>query len=368
LFAKQVIDFPFEDETIMIDILPLIKELTSAPGISGYEAGVRPIIEKAWKPFTDELTVSRLGSLHGFQKGTGKEPRPGIMVATHMDAIGLMVSAVIDGFLRLSSIGGIDVRVLPGQIVTVYGRKELPGLIVPTPARLQPSNVLGGSVPLEYLLVDVGLLPDEVSQLVRVGDLVSFAQQPFEVGGEAVVGHTLDDRACIAALTSCLDLLHDRPHLWDVWAVATVQEEVTMAGALTSAYQIHPSLCLTIDVTFGREPKSPSYLSFPVGEGPTLMLGPITHPYLNKVMQELAERLEIPLTMEPAPRYSATDSDAMQIVAEGIPNVILGVPLRYMHTPVEMVKVKDLTRVARLAAEFIAQLDESFMDRLAWED
>ena len=352
----------------MTDILPLIKDLISAPGISGYESGVRPIIEQAWKPFTDELSVSRLGSLHGLQKGTGKEPRPSILVAAHMDAIGFMVNAIVDGFLRLTSIGGIDVRVLPGQLVTVYGRKELPGMIVPTPARLLPSNVQGGSVPLEYLLVDVGLLPEEVVKLVRVGDLVAFAQLPLELGEDVLVGHTLDDRASVAALTECLEMLHTRPHPWDVWAVATVQEEVTTAGAFTSAFQLHPSICLTIDVTFGREPKSPSHLSFPMGEGPTLMWGPITHPFLYKTVKELAERMEIPVTVEPAARYSATDSDAMLVVAEGIPNIILGVPLRYMHTPVEMVKVKDLTRVARLAAEFITQLDENFMERLSWED
>jgi len=352
----------------MTELLPLLKELISAPGISGYEGGVRPIIEKAWAPFTDSLSVSRLGSLHGLQKGTGSEPRPSILLAAHMDAIGLMVNAIVDGFLRITSIGGIDVRVLPGQLVTVHGRKDLPGMIVATPARLLPAAVQGGVVPLEYLLVDVGLLPADVQALVRVGDPVSFAQEPFEAGGETLVGHTLDDRAAVAALTSCLELLHARPHVWDVWAVATVQEEVTTAGAFTSAFQLHPSLCLTMDVTFGREPKTPHPVSFPLGEGPTLMWGPVAHPYLYKVIKELAEKLEIPLAMEPAPRYSATDTDAMVVVAEGIPNLILGIPLRYMHTPVEMIKVKDLERVSRLAAEFIVQLDEHFMDKLTWED
>ena len=129
----------------MTELLPFLKELISAPGISGYEAGVRPIIEKAWGPITDQLSISRLGSLHGLQKGTGSEPRPSIMVATHMDAIGLMVNAIIDGFLRVIAIGGIDVRVLPGQMVTVHGRQELPGMIVPTPARLLPARCAGGS-------------------------------------------------------------------------------------------------------------------------------------------------------------------------------------------------------------------------------
>jgi endoglucanase len=352
----------------MTELLPFLNELISAPGISGYEAGVRPIIEKAWEPITDKLSTSRLGSLHGLQKGTGPEPRPSIMIAAHMDAIGLMVNAIVDGFLRVSSIGGIDVRVLPGQMVTVHGRQELPGMIVPTPARLLPFNMQSGVVPLEYLLVDVGLLPDEVARLVRIGDIVSFAQPPFETGGETLVGHTLDNRAAVAALTYCLEMLNTRPHVWDIWAVASVQEEITTAGALTSAFQLHPSLCVSIDVTFGSEPSSPGHLTFPMGKGPTLVWGPVVHPFLYKTFKELAERLEIPFSVEPTPRFTATDSDAMQVVAEGIPNIVVGIPLRYMHTPVEMVMLKDITRVGRLVAEFIAQLDENFMDKLTWDD
>ncbi len=352
----------------MTEIITLLKDMLSAPGISGYESGVRPIIERAWQPLTDSLTVSRMGSLHGLQRGIAGEPRPGILVAAHMDAIGLMVNAVVDGFLRITSIGGVDVRVLPGQMVTVHARQNLPGMIVATPPRLLPSNIQNGIVPLEYLLVDVGLLPDEVRSLVRVGDPVSFAQQPFEAGGDTLVGHSLDDRASVAALTQCLEFLRNRPHDWDIWAVATAQEEITIAGGLTSAFQLHPSLCLTLDVTYGKEPKSSGPPSFPLGSGPTLMWGPIAHPVLYQTLKELADRLEIPFSIEPAPRYSGTDSDLMQVVAEGIPNIVLGIPLRYMHTPVEMVMLKDLTRAARLAAEFIAQLDTSFLEKLVWED
>jgi putative aminopeptidase FrvX len=352
----------------MSDITSLLIELISAAGISGYESGVRPIIEKAWRPFTDDLSVSRLGSLHGLQKGTGKTPRPSILVAAHMDAIGLMVNANLEGFLRVTSIGGIDPRVLPGQLVTVHGRQDLPGIIVQPPERLLPLKVRSGAVPLEYLLVDVGLHPSEVASLVRVGDLVSFAQAPFEAGGESMVGHSLDDRASVAALTQILEILHSRPHAWDVWAVATAQEETTYGGAMTSAFALHPSLCIAIDVTFGSEPKSPSHLTFALGEGPTIMWGSIVHPSLYKKIKELAEQLEIPCSMETTPRYSGTDSDVMQVIAEGIPNLVLGIPLRYMHTPVEMVVMKDINRVARLAAEFIAQLDEDFIEKLTWDD
>jgi putative aminopeptidase FrvX len=352
----------------MIELLPFLKELISAPGISGYESSVCPLIEKAWEPITDKLSVSKLGSLHGYQQGSGSEPRQSILVAVHMDAIGLMVNAIIDGFLRVITIGGIDARVLPGQMVTVHGRRDLAGMIVATPARLLPPSVQNRAVPLEYLLVDVGLLPEEVADLVRVGDPISFAQPPFETAGETLVGHTLDNRASIASLTHCLEILRTRQHVWDVWAVATVQEEVTYAGAFTSAFQLHPSLAVSIDVTFGSDPTSPNHLTFPMGKGPTLMWGPIVHPFLYKTIRRIAEQLEIPLSIEPAARYSATDSDAMVLVAEGIPNLVIGIPLRYMHTPVEMVALKDITRAGRLVAEFIAQLDENFMDKLTWDD
>ena len=352
----------------MTDIVNFLKELISAPGISGYEAGVSPLIEKAWEGLTDKMSFSKLGSLHGFKQGIGREPRQSILVAAHMDAIGLMVNAIVDGFLRITYVGGIDVRVLPGQMVTVHGRKALPGMIVATPARLLPANIRSDAMPLEYLLVDLGLLPDEAANLVRVGDPVSFAQDPIEAGEEMMAGHSLDNRASVAALTHCLEVLKTRPHTWDVWAVATAQEEHNLGGGLTSAFQLHPSLCVSIDTTFGREPSSPNHQTFELGKGPTLMWGPNVHPFLYKSVKELAERLEIPFSVEATPLHSGTDSVAMQTVAEGIPNIVIGIPLRYMHTPVEMVALKDVTRAGRLVAEFIAQMDEDFMDKLTWDD
>ena len=352
----------------MTEILPFLKQLISAPGLSGDEAPVRRLVEEAWRPLTEELHLSRLGSLHGLRRGIAPEPRPSLMLAAHMDAIGLMVTGLVDGFLRLTHVGGLDPRVLPGQLVKVHGREDLPGIIVQPPAHLLPAEIGRDPAPLEYLLVDVGLLPRQVERLVRVGDLVSFAQPPLELSEDYLAGHSLDNRASVAALTHCLMALQGRPLKWDVWAVATVQEEVTLGGALTSAYQLRPSLAVAIDVTFASSPGSPAHLSFPFGKGPTLGWGPTIHPALQKAFKDLAEQLEIPYKLELMPRSSGTDADALQIAAEGIPTMVLGIPLRYMHTPVEMVAMKDITRAGRLMAEFAAGLDEKFMDRLVWDD
>jgi endoglucanase len=150
--------------------------------------------------------------------------------------------------------------------------------------------------------------------------------------------------------------------------VASTQEEVTLGGAYTSTFQIRPSLAVAIDVTFGSGPGSPSHLTYPFGKGPTLVWGPNIHPYLHKSFQELADRLEIPYAIEITPRHSGTDAFAMQVVAEGVPCMVLGIPLRYMHTPVEMVSLKDIERCGRLLAEFIAQLDLDYVSKITWED
>jgi endoglucanase len=285
-----------------------------------------------------------------------------------MDAIGLMVSAVNAGFLHLVAIGGIDHRVLPGQLVTVHGRKDLPGVIVQPPARLLPEEANSGPVDLEYLLVDTGLSPREVERQVRPGDLVSFAQEPLELGEDVISGHSLDNRASVAAVTECLRLLQERNHSWDVWVVASVQEEETLGGALTSAFEIRPSLAVAIDVTFGKSPGANDYKTFPMGKGPTLGLGPNIHPRLHRQFKELADQLEIPYAVEVMPHHSGTDAYALQIAAEGIPTMVVSIPLRYMHTPVEMIMLKDIQRAGRLLAEFITHLTLETMASFTWDD
>lgn len=351
----------------MTDILPFLKKLISAPGLSGHEASIRDIIAETWQPLADEISVGRLGSLHALKRGTLPEPRPSLLIATHMDAIGLMVTSLVGEFLHVAEVGGIDARVLPGQLVTVHGREELPGMVVQPPAFLLPPDERNGPVTLSNLLIDTGLSAQEVSRLVRVGDLVSFAQTPIELGKDTLAGHSLDNRASVSALTVCLEYLQNRRLNWDLWAVASTQEEETLGGAATSAFQLRPSLAIALDVTFASSPGTPSHRAFEMGGGIPLAIGPNIHPFLHKAFKELAERLEIPCKAEVTGAHSGTDAYAMQVAAEGIPTMVISIPLRYMHTPVEMVSVKDIGRAGRLLAEFAVYLDAEYMDKLVWE-
>jgi endoglucanase len=340
----------------MTDILPFLKSLISAAGLSAYEDPVLQLIKKEWAPLVDEISTSRIGSLQGLKRGTARGKRPAIMIATHMDAIGLMVTRIVEGVLQIEEIGGVDARILPGTPVLVHGRRALPGVVAIPPMRALPEDKRDGPVGLRNLIVDVGLSPATVLGLVRVGDLISFDTKPVELAGETLSGHTLDNRASVAALTVCLEELKKKEHAWDVWAVATVQEEETLGGAATSAFELHPDLAAAIDVTHARGPGSESWQTVGLGKGPALGWGANLHPFLYKRLEELA------------PEHTGTDAHAMQVAREGIPSMLLSIPLRYMHTPVEVIAIKDVQRVGRLLAEFISGLQPDFMSTITWEE
>lgn len=325
------------------------------------------LIKKEWAPLANEISISRLGSLQALKRGRGKGKRPAIMIATHMDAIGLMVTSIAEGLLHVEEIGGVDPRILPGTPVRVHGRQELAGVVVIPPMLTLPEEKRNGPVGLRNLLVDVGLPAPRVPALVQVGDLISFDTKPVDLGGETLSGHSLDNRASVAALTVCLQELKGKEHAWDVWAVATAQEEETLGGAATSAYALWPDLAVAVDVTHAKGPGANSWQTVGLGKGPALGWGANLHPFLYKRFQELAQKLEIPVVMDLAPEHSGTDAYATQVAREGIPSMLLSIPLRYMHTPVEVIAIKDVQRVGRLLAEFICGLEPDFMSTMTWE-
>ena len=352
----------------MSELKSFLKDMISAPGLSGDETQVREIIAGRWQPLVDELQVSRLGSLEGLKKGRGTEPRKSILLAGHMDAIGLIVTNIKGEFLRITDVGGVDQRVLPGQQVFVHGREVLRGVVIQPPDRLISGHKAGAPVKMTGLYVDVGLTEADVKKKVRAGDMVSFGQAPTELGAEILAGHTMDDRVAVAAITRCLEILQKRAHQWDVWAVATVQEEVGLKGAITSGFGLGADLAIAIDVTHARGPGTSEKSIAELGKGLALGKGPNVHPWMYKKFKEMADELEIPYQLEMMPMHSGTDAIALQVVGGGRPSMVLSIPLRYMHTPVEVVSMKDIERVGRLLAEFITELEEDVTSSIRWEE
>jgi putative aminopeptidase FrvX len=354
----------------------LLKRLSDTIGLSGHERPVRALVKEEFARYADEVRIDKMGNLIALKRGifpsetsSGEDAvRRRIMLAAHMDEIGLMVTGVEDGFLRIAPVGGVDERLLLAQPVTVHGtvngEHDLQAVIASVPPHLLPDQERDQVIPTSKLFVDVGLPPDEVAKRVRVGDLVSFRQQALELKGGLLTGKAMDNRVSVAAVALCLEQLSVMRHTWDVYAVATVQEEVGLKGALTSAFGVNPDVAIAIDVTWGSQPSAPEDQTFPLGKGPTIGVGPNFHPALSEALVETAKGQEIPYHIEPAPGASGTDAWAIQVSREGVPSALLSIPDRYMHSPVEVVAVKDVERTSRLLAHFIAGLTPDFMATL----
>jgi len=351
-----------------MDLIPLLKKLTETAGISGFEQAIRDEVIAAWSPLVDEVKSDTLGNLIALKRGSGVEPRRKLMLAAHMDEIGLMVTQIKGSFLSITEVGGVDRRLLLGQLVLVHGRRELPGVIGSRPPHILKEEEKDKLVPWDKLVVDVGLPAEEVAELVRVGDLISFRQELRELMNGRIAAKALDNRASVAAVAVCLEALQSRAHQWDVVAVATVQEEETLGGVITSAYGVEPEVGIAVDVTFGKGPGSGEEGTLPLDKGPAIGYGPNNHPGVHQGLVEAAKAIELPYQIDPMPRGSGTDAWMMEVSRSGVPTGVVGIPIRNMHMPVEVAAVKDIERTGRLLAEFAARLDEEFVtEKLAWD-
>jgi len=350
-----------------VEIISLLRQLSEAEGIAGHEEPVRELLRQTWRPFVDEMREGKLGSLIALKRGTTDDtPRPKLMLAAHMDEIGLMVTGIEKGFLRIGRVGGTDRRVLLGLEVVVHGRRDLPGVVATRPPHVLPKAERKKTVPWDQLFVDVGLPAEDVEEVVQIGDLISIRREMVELKNRRVAGKAMDDRACVAAVTLALEQLTNVSHIWDVFAVATVQEEVGLKGAITSAYGVAPDLAVALDVTFAKHPGVSEWDAVSMGKGPAIGVGPNFHPGLVARLKEVATAHEVPYQMEPAPGRSGTDAWAIQVTHEGVPTALVSVPLRYMHQPVETLVAQDVERASRLLTAFIAGLEMDFLEKLAW--
>lgn len=349
----------------------ILTSLCSLSGISGYEMPVASKVSEIWKNLTDEVSISRVGNVYACKRATDPDadPHRKILFAVHMDAVGMIVTDICGEFLRFHQVGGLDPRVLPGQFVKIHGKKgDIPGLIVMPGRNLTKEDYGSDPLPLTELLIDTGYGEEELKQKVRIGDTISFANEPVCMAGEVFSAHTLDNRASVAALTAALEELQSMRHKWDVYAVGTVQEEETMAGAMTAAYDIRPDIAVAIDVTFAKGPGSKDWDTQELGSGPSLGFGMNIHPAVFEMCRDICENNRIPYTFEPSARMSGTDAMGLQTAAYGFPCMVISIPLRYMHTPNEIISMKDIKYVGKLVAEFVRSLDESAAARLKWED
>lgn len=341
-------------ETIMF-----LQELSNCPSVSGYETIITSIIVNAFKGLVDDIKVDKLGNVIALKKGLdANKENPKIMLAAHMDEIGLMVTDIEDnGFLRFTNIGGIDPRTIVGQEVIVHGRESLSGVIGSKPPHLQDQEEKSKAIPMKDMIIDLGLEKGEVDNLVNIGDVITINREFKKLKNNRVYGKSLDNEAGVASLYECAKELQKLKHESDVYFVFTVQEEVTMAGAIVSTYSINPDIGIAVDVGFGSTPELPKYETLDLDEGPGVTLGGNIHPTLRKKLIGVASDYNIKTQVEVEPGPTGTDGRCIQITRDGISTLVLSIPLRYMHTSVEVISMNDVSSTAKLLAYFINSIN-----------
>jgi putative aminopeptidase FrvX len=345
-----------------------LAELIELPGVSGYEEETAERIAEEFSKYCDEVQTDRFFNVYGIKRGTEPgENVPKVMLAAHMDEIALMVRDIDEqGFLRVTNVGGVDQRILLAQEVTVHGREKLHGVVATVPPHLQDAGDSNKVVKMKDLSVDVGMSPDRVKELVRVGDLVTFCSPLVTMQGSMVNGKSLDDRASVVMLTEVMRELDKLKYQAEVYSVATVQEEVGTRGAIISTYRTEPDIGIAIDVTHGETPDASKDDTYSMDKGIVICKGPNMHPGLTDKILEVAKEYNLECQVSVSPRPTGTDARSMQISRSGVPTILVEIPLRYMHTTVETINMEHLKTGARLIALFIASLKEGWQEWLKY--
>ncbi len=333
--------------------MELLRKLSEAAGIPGHEEGVRTIARTALKGHVDTIEVDRLGNLIAHKKGRS----PKVVVAGHMDEIGFIVSHVDEetGFLRIEPVGGFDPRTLIASRVTVHAAGgALVGLIGTKPIHILTEDEKRKELRVQDLFVDLGLPGKAVAKKVRMGDPVTLVQS-FTRVGKLLSGKALDDRLGVYVGIEAMRRL--KAHQADVYFVGTVQEEVGLRGARTSAFAINPDIGVALDVTLACDMPGVSAHEqvTKLGKGAAIKLkdsASISHPGLVRFLVDLAETKKIPYQMEILPR-GGTDAGAIQLAREGAAVVTLSVPTRYVHSVVEAAHVDDIEATIKLLTAFL---------------
>lgn len=348
--------------------LEFLRALMDAPSPSGYEQPAQSVVRAYASEFADDVRTDVMGNVIASKNGAGT---PRVMLAGHVDEIGLIVSYIDDsGFITFKGVGGWDTAVLVGQSVTIHTAEgPIPGVVGRKPIHLMSANERGRPVEMDQMFIDTGIeVPekeskkskDKAARKVRIGDPVTIGFGFMPLQGDLVAGRCFDDKAGTFAVIEALRLLARRKLAAGVFAVSTTQEEIGLRGAHTSCFGIDPHVGIAVDVCFASDTPGDSKKQtsdVKLGGGPTIARGANINPKLYSLIIEAAESKNIPYQLEAAPGGTGTDANAMQLTRAGVATALIGIPLRYMHTPVEVVSLRDLENTARLLAEVIVRLE-----------
>ncbi len=341
----------------MLEIRTALEELCAQPGPSGFESPAAQVAARLLDPLVDEVSTDKLGNVVGVRR-CGKPGAKRLLLDAHLDEIGLIVIGIEDGFLRFRTIGGVDPRMLPDRELTVLTDPPLFGLVSCLAPHVQKKGDSDKSVAIPDLIVDIGMSQEEAVKAVPIGTPMVYRGGCFALGEENMCGKAMDDRACFVTLLRCAELLQGKELDVDLYIMGSVREEVGGSGAKVGTFAVAPDWCVAVDVTHGKTPDAPNPRDrvCELSGGPAIGVGPNMTRHLTERMVAKAKEKEIPYQLEVMEGHTGTNGWHMQISREGVATSVVSLPLKYMHTPMEVISLEDMESVAKLLAAFTENL------------
>lgn len=335
-----------------MDIKQLLFNLTTKTGVSGFEFELSKYVKSLFEEYCDCVELDKFGNVIAVINPSAKVKT--LMLEAHLDEIGLIVTEINQtGRIHFESIGGVDPDILPASEVIIHGRKDLLGIIGAKPPHLQSKEEENESYKLKDLYIDAAMPYDKLKELVRIGDVISLKGEPISLMNDAFCSKSIDNRAGVAVLLSCAKRLkEEKNNIGRVVFLASVQEEVGLRGATIGSYRIKPDIAVAIDVTHAITPMVDKSDGFPLGSGCAIAVGPNIDQNIANHLKKLTEENKIPYTIEVAAGSTGTDAWAIQVQLGGIPTGLLSVPLKYMHSSIETVDIKDVEHAIALLCLF----------------
>lgn len=326
--------------------------LSESDGASGFEDKTAETALEMLKEFIPDAEIINGNVIGKF--GTHSEDKPTLLLDAHSDQVGLIVTYITDeGFIKFANLGGIDRRLLPAQQVKIHGKKDISGVVCSIPPHLSNG---GSDVPdIDDFAIDCGYSKEELEKIVSLGDAITFDVKCRELLGDRVTGRAFDDRCGIVAILHALELLKDAELKYNVTVLFSAQEELGERGAKIGAYVINPDIAIAVDVSFGYAVGETEHKCGHLGKGAMIGVSPSLSREISNGLINTAKNKNIPYQIEVMNGLTSTNCDRFVVNREGAKGCTVSIPLRYMHTPVEVISMKDVQLTGELLAEFIRE-------------
>ena len=336
----------------MMDYAQLAIELGSACGPSGYEDAVRELVTERLGEYTHEIKTDAMGNVIALRR-CGKEGARSLLLCAHMDEVGFVVTGHEKGYLRFACLGGVDARMLPGCEMRILTPEPLYGVVDVMPVHALTKEEQGKPLAADKLYIDVGLTQEQAVERVPLGTPAVYGGGVQRLGAEMLCGKSMDDRSCVAVIIKLMEALQNAELDMDVYCLISTQEELGTRGAVTGAYGAAPDYAIVLDVTHAETPDAPKHKTFKLGGGAAVGVGPNFNRRLTDAIIDTAKNSGLDYQLEVIAGNSGTDAWPIQVSRGGVASALVSLPLKYMHSPVETLKISDAENIIELLTKFI---------------